>query len=113
MMQCWGFLFLTLYFVVAGCSKSNSEFCLVDFPCKEDQTASCLSETTYRTLQTFDCHHSCGPGSCGGATCEEVGPVLSCPTGQVCIGQRYRGHCGHPDGGSTDGAAASLDAGTD
>ncbi len=54
--------------------------CFADFPCGT-RRFSCVGANTYFQLQSFDCHHRCGPGPCSGGTCEQVGPMRMCAAG--------------------------------
>jgi formylglycine-generating enzyme required for sulfatase activity len=78
-------LSLLLATLHTGCSSDagRPSGCQVDYPCF-NRTMTCYSKTTYRKLKTFSCEHTCDP-PCGGASCEPVGPILSCPKGQVCV----------------------------
>jgi hypothetical protein len=77
--------------------------CFVDFPCGPNETIHCVGATTYQQAETIGCEELCPPGPCSGAACINVGPVQTCPAGQVCIQTGYgweaNDHCGIPDAG--------------
>jgi hypothetical protein len=77
--------------------------CFVDFPCGPDETIHCVGAATYQKVETIGCEELCPPGPCSGAACINVGPVQTCPAGQVCIQTGYgweaNDHCGTPDAG--------------
>ena len=66
--------------------------CAVDFPCRLHEDRHCVGPATYRMTETRPCEDYCNGEVCSGAACEAVGPVLSCPVGQVCIRDWAHGH---------------------
>jgi hypothetical protein len=74
---------LLLLAACGGDEQPRLPSCVVDFPCGS-RVHQCVDSTSYRQAITHDCHFTCGAQACSGATCDPVGPVLTCPEGTVC-----------------------------
>jgi hypothetical protein len=105
--------------VLAGmaCTSASErpQMCYADFPCS-GYNFSCRGTSKYVATVSRDCHETCGPGPCTGASCGPVGPEIECPAGTRCFSrQEWRGAdagapCGQVDAG-VDGYAG--DTGSD
>ena len=85
--------------------------CLTDFPCDPSTAWTCIDDVTAQMNESHDCHFTCGPGPCGGGSCDPTGPVVHCVAPERCVPASWSvsAPCAAPDAGS-DAAADVTDA---
>jgi hypothetical protein len=97
-----------------GTTTGTTPMCYADFPCSSPY--SCTSDKHgYQPYATVDCHSTCGPGPCSGASCIAQGSPVPCPYGTLCIdglGDFSSSACQPVDSGIIDSGSILSDGGS-